>query len=104
MPTDRDTLIAAVEDTEALLQAFARARSTYSAVFVELHHAAYSHPNNHRQETLAAALSLNRFDVLIAARMRALGLGPVLDTAIIGATVDDLSALTAKIRALVLEG
>lgn len=101
MSTERERLLAAVEDAETHLRALAGIRTTYDEVFRGLHHAAFAHPKNHRQETLAAALGLDRFDILIAARMHALGLGPVLDTAIGGATVDDLSALTANIRALV---
>jgi hypothetical protein len=102
MPTERERLLAAVEDAEAHLRALAVARRTYDEVFHGLHHTAFAHPRNHRQETLAAALGLDRFDILIAARMRALGLGPVLDTSSGGARVDDLSAVTENIRALVL--
>ena len=101
MPTERERLLAAVEDAETHLRALAGIRRTYDEVFRGLHHAAFAHPKNHRQETLAAALGLDRFDIVIAARMRALELGPVLDAVSNGATVADLSALTAKIRALV---
>jgi hypothetical protein len=102
MPSeDHATLIGALATIEASLVAIEAARTTYAVVSAELHKSAFSDPRNHAQERLAAAITLDRLDILIAARIRKLELGAILDSGISGARVEDFNALTAKINELV---
>jgi len=101
MSADQDAMIAALGDIEADAQHLAASRARFLNVYQKVYRAAYSHPHANQQFLLEQTVGMARLDGLLVQRLRALGLGPVLDVARTDGTVADLSALTSKIRASV---
>lgn len=91
MSDEKQHMIAAAGELEQTAQDLGRAFTKYRAAYGAVSRAA--HPNANRQLTLEQTVGSAPLNSLIVRRLRALGLGPMLDQARTAGTIDDLAAV-----------